>query len=432
MATEVVMPRLSDTMESGTVARWLKKEGDRVSRGETIAEIETDKANMEMESYAEGVLARIMVREGESAGLGEPIAVIAADEAEARSISDGTQQPSGNGAQASPQAPPRKQSEAATPTASPTQPADGAPPGTQESHAAERIKASPLARRLAQEQHVDLHEVEGTGPGGRITKEDVQTFVTQAKEQPSRTTTEQRPEELSVEAVSGSGRASQRVEMTRMQQTIARRMAQSKFSAPEFYLTIEIDMTEARQLLRHIAAAESAPKVGPNDLLIKAAAVALQRHPEVNSGWENDGIVRFGRVNVGFAVALEGGLVVPVVQNAERKTLGEIARTSKDLIDRARSGKLSPTDYETGTFTISNLGMFGIEEFTAILNPPEACILAVGAITPSAVVVNGEIAVRDRMKATMTCDHRVINGAMGAEYLRTFKTILEEPLLALI
>jgi pyruvate dehydrogenase E2 component (dihydrolipoamide acetyltransferase) len=217
-----------------------------------------------------------------------------------------------------------------------------------------------------------------------------------------------------------------------MQRTIARRMAESKFSAPEFLLTAEIDMTEARALLRTVSEQEGAPKVGPNDLLIKVAGMALAQHPEVNSGWESDTVVRFGRVNVGIAVALPNGLVVPVVREVDRKSLGQIAREARDLIERARNGKLSPADYEGGTFTISNLGMYGIDEFTAIINPPEAAIMAVGAITSKPVVVEGEIVVRDRMRVTMSLDHRVINGAQGAEFLRTFRNLLEHPMLALI
>lgn len=462
MATEVVMPRLSDTMDSGTVGKWLKKEGDQVTKGETIAEIETDKANMEMESYANGILARIMVKEGESAALGAPIAVIAADEAEAKKLAENTT-PSPNG----------KQSEQLPETGEPVEPAgqlDQVPPEQAGPPAKpqiglttpnERLKASPLARRLAQERDINLEDVAGTGPNGRITKEDVESFLKQAApigqisppagigHEASGMRDEARTQTSNLsqaEAPASEGRASQPVEMSRMQQTIARRMTEAKFSAPEFYLTSEIDMTEARAFLKTVATIEpasriqaGAPKVGPNDLLIKAAALALRRHPEVNSGWERDGIVRFNRVNVGNAVALPGGLVVPVIQDADKKSLGEIAREAKDLIEKARTGKLAPREYEFGTFTISNLGMFGIEQFTAVLNPPEACILAVGAIEAKPVVAGqpgsglaGEITVRSRMHVTMTCDHRVVNGALGAEFLRTLRGLLEHPMLILL
>lgn len=217
-----------------------------------------------------------------------------------------------------------------------------------------------------------------------------------------------------------------------MQGTIARRMAAAKFSAPEFVLTAEYDMTEARTLLRSIAGVEDAPKVGPNDLLLRAVAVALRRHPEVNSGWEDGGIVNYGRVNVGNAVAIPGGLVVPVIQDADTKSLGQIAAESKALIERARANKLAPSEYEGGTFSLSNLGMYGIDQFTPIINVPEACIMGVGAITPTPVVVDGTVTVRDRMKVTLSCDHRVVNGAQGAEFLRTLRRLLENPLLSVL
>jgi pyruvate dehydrogenase E2 component (dihydrolipoamide acetyltransferase) len=219
--------------------------------------------------------------------------------------------------------------------------------------------------------------------------------------------------------------------MTRMQQTIARRMTEARFSAPDFVLSAEYDVTEAQTLLRTLRSSEDAPKIGPNDLLIRAVALALRRHPEVNAGFEG-GIVRYGRVNVGNAVAIEGGLVVPVIKDADGKSLSEIAAESKELIGRARSGKLAPSDYEGGTFTVSNLGMFGIQQFTPVINIPEACILGVGSIVSKPVVVDGQFAARDRMTVTMSCDHRVLNGAQGAEFLRTLRGLLEHPLLALI
>jgi pyruvate dehydrogenase E2 component (dihydrolipoamide acetyltransferase) len=437
------MPRLSDTMDSGTVARWLKQEGDEVKRGDIIAEIETDKANMELESYSTGILARIIVGEGQSAGLGEPIAMIAANAEEARtlkqdgdgsatatkeSISGGT---APAGAEAAPAAPSESQFSAST---------NGAEPNGAESSG--RIKASPLARRLAQEHGINLGQVAGTGPGGRITKEDVQAYVEQAASaapaaaQPAPATETSRPTTAAAPPSAGPVtrglRQGARAEMSRMQGTIARRMTAAKFSAPEFVLTAEFDMTEARKLLRTISGEADAPKVGPNDLLIKAVAGALRQHPEVNSGWEDDGIVNYGRVNVGNAVAITGGLVVPVIQDADSKTLGQIASESKDLIERARANKLAPAEYEGGTFSISNLGMYGIDQFTPIINVPEACIMGIGAITPTPVVVDGEVVVRDRMKVTLSCDHRVVNGAQGAEFLRTLRRLVENPLLSVL
>jgi pyruvate dehydrogenase E2 component (dihydrolipoamide acetyltransferase) len=301
-----------------------------------------------------------------------------------------------------------------------------------------RIKASPLAKRVAQENGIDLAIVSGTGPGGRIVKEDVEDFLRGAV--PARRPAAQAPSRATPPPTTPAaqpqpataGRAPQPVEMTRMQHTIARRMSEARFTAPEFVLVSEVDVTEARALLRSISGVETAPKVGPNDLVIKAVANALTQHPDANAGWENDGIVRYGRINVGFAVALPDGLVVPVIQDADKKTLGQISIEARTLIDKARFGKLAPIDYEHGTFTISNLGMFGIDQFTPIINLPEACILGVGAITSKPVVVDGQIAVRDRMRLTLSCDHRVLYGARGAEFLRTLKRLLENPVLIVL
>jgi pyruvate dehydrogenase E2 component (dihydrolipoamide acetyltransferase) len=440
VASEVVMPRLSDTMDSGTIARWLKHEGDEVKRGDIIAEIETDKANMELEAYSSGILARIIVDEGQSVALGEPIAMIAANAEEAREIKEAGNSggvPTVGESSASSDAP-------RTDTAPSTQPQaeqSASPNGTEpdEAEAAGRIKVSPLARRLAQEHSIDLNRLTGTGPGGRITKDDVQSFLkvadaapAAAPEAPAPTDRPQPPAPSAPAPAGGGLRQTTRAEMSRMQSTIARRMTAAKFSAPEFVLTAEYDMTEARKLLRAIGAADDAPKVGPNDLLIKAIATALRRHPEVNSGWEDDGVVNYGRVNIGNAVAIPGGLVVPVIQDADTKTLGQIAGESKALIERARANKLAPAEYEGGTFSVSNLGMFGIDQFTPIINVPEACIMGVGAITPTPVVIDGEVVVRDRMKVTLSCDHRVVNGAQGAEFLRTLRRLVENPLLSVL
>ncbi len=425
VATEVVMPRLSDTMETGTVGKWLKNEGDRVSKGETLAEIETDKANMEMESYADGILARIMVKAGESAGLGEPIAIIAADEDEAKKISREETAPE-----------PEKPG-----TLDQVLPDQGPPAAPQvgKTEPNERIKASPLARRLAQEHDVDLLDVAGTGPGSRITKEDVESFLKQAapvgqtesQKAPAESQPQAQPPQAPATGTS-AGRGAQPAEMSRMQQTIARRMVEAKNSIPEFYLTSEIDMTAARAFLRDVRTASGGPKVGANDLLIKAAALALRRNPTINSGWEDGRIVRFSRVNVGFAVALPDGLVVPVIQDADTKTLSQIGAEAKELIERARTGKLAPADYDSGTFTISNLGMYPIEQFTAIINPPEACIMAVGRMESTPVVAKGEVVIRDCMLVTLSCDHRVVYGAQGAEFLRTFGNLLAQPLLTVL
>jgi pyruvate dehydrogenase E2 component (dihydrolipoamide acetyltransferase) len=462
------MPRLSDTMESGTVAKWCKQVGEPVKKGEVIAEIETDKANMELESYSNGILAKIIVEEGQSAQLGQPIALVADSEEEAKQLRNGSK---GVGADQRTPAAPAESSQPSPPDA-PGPEGATTEPQTQQAQTAEtppdgraqtpspetaavpdhdadeaetaeaaetqgRVKASPLARRMALEHDIDLTRMSGTGPGGRITKDDVQAYLqhgAQAAAPSAGPTGAAAPASAPEKQPSppGVGRAPQPIEMTRMQQTIARRMTEARFSAPDFVLTAEIDMTDAVALLSSISTADEAPKVGPNDLLIKAVAIALKRHPEVNAGWEGGTIVRFGRINVGNAVAIEGGLVVPVIQDADKKTLGQIADESKSLVEKARNGKLAPSDYEHGTFSISNLGMYGIDQFTAVINVPEACIMGVGAIAPKPVVRDEQVVVRDRMRLTLSCDHRVVNGTQGAEFLRTLRELLENPVLALL
>jgi pyruvate dehydrogenase E2 component (dihydrolipoamide acetyltransferase) len=466
MATEVVMPRLSDTMDAGTIARWLKHEGDEIKRGDIIAEIETDKANMELEAFSGGVLAQIYVQEGQSANLGQPIAVIAATQEEAEKLRGSARQPAqqvepadrieeshASGRAEDPQPAPARREETTPNGQGPGEqppPAQTPPAAAQQSTAAStpdpmgRVKASPLARRMAEEHGIDLQRVSGTGPGGRITKDDIQKHLVgrplpsgtpEAPVPAGRVEPEGAPQPAAAraEAPAGDVRGSQPVDMSRMQTTIARRLTEARFTAPDFLLTAELDMTEARALLTGIAGVEGAPRVGPNDLLIKAAALALVQHREANAGWENDRIVRYNRINIGNAVATPGGgLIVPVIRDADTKTLGQIAAESKALIEKARNSKLAPAEREGGTFTVSNLGMFGIDQFTSILNPPEACSLAVGAIVAKPVVIDGEVAVRERMRVTLTCDHRVINGAEGADFLRTLRRFIEHPMLMVL
>jgi pyruvate dehydrogenase E2 component (dihydrolipoamide acetyltransferase) len=435
MASELVMPRLSDTMETGTVGKWHKKVGDHIARGDVVAEIETDKANMDMEAFSDGILARILVDEGQSAGLGQPIAIVAKDEAEAQKIQSEAPAASGNGASAPAEAPASGNGSGASPKPDQVPPQQAGPPvkpQAGETVPEERVKASPLARRIAQEHGINLVDVAGTGPGGRITKEDVQSFLQQAApvgqiEQPAAPPRYEEPQ-----GAPAPGRAPQPVEMTRMQQTIARRMTEARFTKPEFVLTVDVDMTEARAFLQSLKNVEGAPRIGPNDLLIKASALALAQHPGANAGWENNSIVRYGNVNIGNAVAIEGGLVAPVIKNADKKTLGAIALESKELVQKAQNGKLAPHEYEDATFTISNLGMYGIEMFTPIINAPAAAIMGVGALGPKPVVVGDEIAIRQRMHLSVAFDHRVINGAEGAEFLQTVVRLLEHPMLALL
>lgn len=438
-------------MDSGTISRWLKQEGDAVKRGEIIAEIETDKSNMELEAYDTGILARIIVHDGESANLGQPIALIAANQEEAASLKGGgdgtadTEPPAGTATNAQAQGVSRPAQEPpARDTLTETQPVaqssggNGQAPGQDVEVATPggRIKASPLARRLAAERGIDLRRVAGTGPGGRIVKDDVESFVPAdgGAAPPVAAGVETTAERPAPPVIAGGGtRDGRSVELSRMQATIARRLTEARFTAPDFLLTAEIDMTQARALVSTLAGVEDAPKVGPNDLLIRAAALALGANRNVNAGWENGTIVRYGRINIGNAVATPGGgLVVPVIGDADRKSLGQIATESKALIERARAGKLAPNEYEGGTFTISNLGMYGIDQFTSILNPPEACSLAVGAMVAKPVVDGGEVVIRERMRVTLTCDHRVVNGAEGAEFLRSLRRYLENPMLALL
>jgi pyruvate dehydrogenase E2 component (dihydrolipoamide acetyltransferase) len=456
MATEIVMPRLSDTMDSGTIAKWLKGEGDSIKKGEIIAEIETDKANMELEAFSSGVLAQILVNEGQSARLGQPIAMVAATEAEAQQMKGGGAEGS---TELSPESRAQKGSDSSSsngnvsatrtqdepvnvpaseaPEQSPASAGDSGGDGAAASApAGARIKASPLARRMAEENGLNLTEIPGTGPGGRITKEDVQAHLrlTDSAPRPAPIPMTATSHESSREQqpVPAGGRAPRPVDLNRMQQTIARRMVESRYSAPEFVLVSEVDMTDARALLRGIASTEGAPKVGPNDLIIKSVASALSRHAEVNAGWENNTAVQYGRINIGFAVAVPKGLIVPVVHDANTKTLGQIGSETKELVHKTRNGKLAPFEYENGTFSISNLGMYGIDQFTPIINTPEACILGVGAIVQKPVVVDGQVVIRDRMRLTLSCDHRVVYGAEGAEFLRTLKRLLESPVLTLL
>jgi pyruvate dehydrogenase E2 component (dihydrolipoamide acetyltransferase) len=429
MSVEIVMPRLSDTMDTGTIARWNKQVGDRVKRGEVLLEIETDKANMDLESYADGILAKIMVREGESAPVGAPIGIVAENEEELQRL----QEPVSAGSSQPPAA-----TAAETGQSSPVREAQGTAPRLQVAEApSERIKTSPLARRIAEEHNVDLRSVKGTGPAGRITREDVEAYLKQvhvpAKEAASAEVAREAPPPPAPAIVAPTGAEEELVPMTRLQQTVARRMAESMFSAPHFYVTVEIDMTEARALLSQIErAASEEVHIGPNDIILKACALALRRFPNVNASYRDGQIVHHRAIHIGNAVARPGALLVPVIRDADKKSLRAIAAESKDLIARAREGKLKQHELEGSTFTISNLGMYGVEQFTAIINPPEGAILAVGTIQPKPVVVNGEIVVRDRMRVTLSVDHRVIYGADAAEFLAEVRRLLENPLQILL
>jgi pyruvate dehydrogenase E2 component (dihydrolipoamide acetyltransferase) len=410
MATEIKLPRLGQGMESGTIVKWLKSEGDNVEKGEPLYELDTDKVTQEVEADASGVLLKIAVAEGE-VPVGKTIAVIG-EQGESVEVSEDEQE-EGSPARA------REQERERGREASPEQVTELRQPSTTNG----RIKASPLARRIARERGIDLGDVAGTGPEGRVVAEDVErAAATGAPAAPAPVGAPAPtfvPQEVEVEQLSS------------MRKTIARRLTEA-WQAPVFQLGITVDMgraLEVRKRLVELNADGAKPTV--SDLLTKVCAMALMRHRAVNALYKGDAIELHPTANIGIAVAIPNGLVVPVIQGCERKTIAEIAAARAELVDRARSGKLQQGDLDGGTFTISNLGMFGIERFIAVLNPPQAAILAVGSTEEKPVVVDGEVVVRPRMELTLTCDHRAIDGATGAQFLGDIKAFLEEPGLAL-
>lgn len=412
MATKVVMEALSPTMEEGRVVEWLKAEGDKVKTGDVLAEVETDKAVMELQARADGVLRKILAPAGSTVPVGDLVAVIAQPDED---ISVILEQRRRGLEQGRPAAPAKRAAGGPAPTpsakavpaqATPAPAAQAAPGGT------ERIKASPLARRLARERGVDLALISGSGPGGRIVKRDLERVAAAPRAVPP-----------------GIPAAAYRdVPLTQIRKTIARRLVESLGPIPHFFLTVEVDMERAWDAREALNALGEEPHISINDILLKVVATALARHPECNAWWEGDHIRYFYEVHLGMAVAIEDGLITPVLRNAERKSLREIALEARDLAERARARKLKPEEYTGSTFSVSNLGMLGIDEFTAVINPPEAGIIAVGAITQQPVVHEGSVAVRRRMRLTMSCDHRVIDGATGARFLQTVKRMLENPL----
>lgn len=411
---DLAMPRLSDTMEEGTLGRWLKHEGETIAKGEVIAEIQTDKANMELEAFQGGVLEKILVQEGETVPIGQPIAVIGSGKDGAHRAS----QPSQDSQQAPmPTVEPEVAQDVKAPEvqeAPPQQARPAAPSGPEG-----RIKASPLARRLAQEHSLELSGIRGTGPNGRITRQDVEQA---ASSQPTQTE-QAAPEPPPTVAV----QASEVQPFTRIQQIIAQRMVESKTQVPHIYLSLEIDMAKAIQLREDINAL-GGQKVSFNDIVIKGCAAALRAYPQANVSYTEGGTQYNSEVNVGFAIGQEASLVVPVIRNADQKSLRQIASEARALIEKARESKLSATDLSGGTFTITNLGMYGIDEFLAVINQPESAILAVGAIVQKPVVENKQIVIGHRMRVTLSADHRVLYGVHAAQYLSKLKELLEQPL----
>ncbi len=462
MATKVHMEALSPTMEEGQIVSWLKSEGDEVSNGDVLAEIETDKATMELVARGEGVLRKILVEEGGTAPVGDVIAVIGDEDEDISDLVDGDEAPdetdeaeeseedADDEAEAEPEAeeepededgkkPEEKETEAEeepededgkeAEEKEPKEEADAAPEKADAPAAGdeERIKASPLARRLAAEEGLELSALEGSGPGGRIVKRDVEKAVEEGV-----------PGEAEAPEVPAFEPAAEEdyedVPLSQMRKTIAKRLVESIGPVPHFFLTVDVDMTrmvDARARINARLESEGI-KVSYNDIILKATAMALKKHPECNAHWGGDHVRRFNRVHLAVAVAIDDGLITPVIRDAHLKGLAHIAQEVRELAGRARDKKLKPDEYTGATFSVSNLGMFGIEEFTAVINPPEAGILAVGGLEERPVVVDGELDIRTRMKLTMSCDHRVIDGAQGSRFLQTLTSILEEPLMALV
>lgn len=415
MAEVVNMPRLSDTMEEGTVAQWHKKIGDKVEEGDLLAEIETDKATMEFEAFQEGVLLHIGVEEGNTAPVDSILAILGEEGEDISSLL--------SGGSSSAEAKTEVKEEVVESSSEPRQENSAK---SEEPFNGNRVKASPLARKLAEDKGVDINQVKGSGEGGRIVKRDVDEF----KSAPAPSAA--RPQvNLASAGAAPAGMSYDELPVSQMRKTIARRLSESKFSAPHFYLTLDIDMDNAIEARKSINAV-APQKISFNDFVIKAAAVALKQHPVINSSWAGDTIRRNHEINIGMAVAVDEGLLVPVIRNADQKGLATINTEAKEFAGKARDKKLQPSEWEGNTFTISNLGMFGIETFTAIINAPDACILAVGGIKQVPVVKNGAVVPGNVMKVTLSCDHRVVDGASGAAFLNTMKGILENPLNMLL
>jgi len=414
MAEIVRMPKMSDTMTEGVVSKWHKKVGDKIKTGELVADIETDKATMEFESYQEGTLLYIGVAEGKGAPVNSILAILGKEGEDYKALLANES--------ATAAAP------AVVPVSEPVKPAaieapvlaekriESKPVAQATTEDDGRTKASPLARKLASDKGINLSQVMGTGDGGRIVKRDIDWY---------------KPSSLSSQSyMPVTKEAYQDIPVTQMRKTIAKRLAESKFTAPHFYLGLEVTMDAAMQARESINAVASS-KISFNDIIVKASAAALKENPKVNSSWRGDVIRMNEHVHIGIAVAVEDGLLVPVIRFADSKTLSQIGAETKDLAKKAKEKKLQPADWEGNTFTISNLGMFGIDEFTAIINPPDACILAVGGIKQQPVVKNGAIVVGNILKLTLSCDHRVVDGATGAKFLQTLKFLLENPVVLL-
>jgi pyruvate dehydrogenase E2 component (dihydrolipoamide acetyltransferase) len=439
-------------MEEGQLSRWLKKEGDKVSMGEPLAEIDTDKATMEMQALGNGVLRKILIQEGESAPLGQLIAIIAEPDEDISALTSQatSSQPVKTAAEkeSAPEAAPAAttgalDNAAEKISATPPVPAEVAGNGRQEASQVEttstgRLIVSPLAARMAAESGIDLRSVSGSGPGGRIIKRDVEGLISGKDSAPAAAAQTSQshlravasiPFQKSSTVLASAYRDEPASEMRR---TIAKRLVTSLGPVPHFFLTAEIEMDRAAEMRKGINQLDPELKISINDIIIKVAAAALMQHAQVNASFQDNVVRYYEHADIGVAVAIEDGLITPIVRSADQKSLSEIASEVRDLAERARNRKLKPEEYMGASFSVSNLGMFGIDEFTAIINPPEAAILAVGAMSPRPVVRNNEVVVRQMMRVTMSCDHRVVDGATGAKFLQTFKKILENPLFLVV
>jgi pyruvate dehydrogenase E2 component (dihydrolipoamide acetyltransferase) len=424
MANKILMPKLSPTMDEGQIATWVKAEGDPIEANETIAEVDTDKATMEMTSLEPGTLLKILVPAGENAKLGQTIGIIG-EKGEDFSdlLKEVESESSSNGASAAKTDEVKEESKTAE---TPQPKAEDQTPKTENQSSNGRLFVSPIAARMASENGLDLRSISGSGPNGRIIKRDIEAALESQVSSPK----SQAQSFGQTSEVFGAS-AYREENTTPMRRTIAKRLGESTGPVPTFFLTVEIEMDNALEFRKQINDAIAPEKVSVNDIIVKVAAMASMKHPFINSSYRDDKIRFYENADIGVAVAIDEGLITPIIRSANKKGIAEISREVRELAGKARDKKLQPEEYTGATFSISNLGMFGITEFTAIINPPESAIFAIGAAKPTAVVNDGEIVVRIVMSVTMSCDHRVIDGATGAKFLQTFKQLLENPALML-
>lgn len=442
MATEIFLSKLSPTMEEGQLSKWLKKEGDKISMGEPIAEVETDKAAMEMAALQSGTLLKILVPEGESVPLGHTIGIMGEpgeDISELVAKFEGTSNGSSKPAEGKKEEPKEESAEGEKqaqqtneikPEPKQQEKADTSSQETNQPQNEGRLLVTPIAARMASEAGINLKTIKGSGPNGRIIKRDIETAMQAkpAEAEADTQTAKETPKQTQLPEIEGAS-AFRDVPMSEMRKVIARRLVTSIGPVPHFFLTTEIEMDRAMDIRRSLNEIDPENKISVNDLIVKVVANSLLQHPQVNASFQDKSLRYYESADIGVAVAIEDGLITPIIRSADRKGIGQIAKEIKEMAGRAREKKLRPEEYTGATFSVSNLGMFGIDEFTAVINPPEAAILAVGGVTQKPVVRDGEIVVRQMMRVTMSCDHRVIDGATGAKFLQTVKKLLENPMM---